>query len=160
MRSYHHRGARTRPQYICLAINGDSASERERVIPSRPRLRPPGYREREGLTVGAALALVGVGTGAGVAFPRVGVGTGAGAAAHGAEAGTAARVAAEAPAGLAVGFAAPFPATVAVAVGVTDGAAGPGVAVSCPTAAALAAGWPGPDWAGTAPAEPAAADAA
>jgi hypothetical protein len=35
MRSYHQRGARTRPQYICRAINGDSGPERARVI------RPP-----------------------------------------------------------------------------------------------------------------------
>lgn len=152
MRSYHHRGARTRPQYICLAIDGDSASERERVIPSRPRLRPPGYRERERLTVGVALALVGVGTGTGAVLAGDGTAavtlgaTGAGESHPGR------------PSGLAVGVPAPFPAT--VAVGVTDGAAGPGVAVSCPTAAALAAGWPGPDWAGTALAEPAAADAA
>jgi len=56
-------------------VRGDTAA--------RARLLPPGYREREGLADGVALALVGDGTGA-VALAAVPVGLGTGVARHGA----------------------------------------------------------------------------
>jgi len=157
MRSYHHRGARTRPQYICWAIDAESDPERARVAATgarslpgrlpgtrgarrrrragrgwrrnrRGRLRLRGRRDRRG---DARRDL-----GSGVALPPVGAGTGV--ARQGAEVGTAVGAA---PAGLATGAEARRPLPAAV------GATVPAVAVTAPLGVPLAAsavGWLGP----------------
>jgi hypothetical protein len=116
--------------------------------PPAPVSSPAGYRGRDGLAVGVALALVGDGTGAGA---PVLVGDGTAAVALGATGAGALHP--DLPAGLAVGVPGPFP---VAAVGVAT----PGVAVSWPAGAVLATGRLGTGLLGTVLAELARADAA